>query len=79
MPDQPSTQETGHLGPERRRIPEEVAVRDAEERKQIVKEALQEWLDKKFETFGKWSARALAAAILVALTYFLLWANGWHR
>lgn len=47
--------------------------------KAAIKEALKEWLDEKFATFGKWSAAALAAAALTALVYFILILNGWHR
>lgn len=47
--------------------------------KDAVKQALKEWLDSKFSEFGKWSATAVAAAGLVALVYFILMTNGWHR
>lgn len=50
-----------------------------EELKKIYQEALQEWLDKKFAEFGKWSFYSLVAAGLAALTYFILWMNGWHK
>lgn len=43
------------------------------EQRQIVKEALKEWLDDKFLMFGKWSAASLAAAGLVAIVYFICW------
>lgn len=42
-----------------------------EEQKALLKEALQEWLDAKWSAFGKWSARGIAAAALVALVMFL--------
>lgn len=47
--------------------------------KDALKEALKEWLDEKFATFGKWSAAGIAAAALGALAYFMLSMNGWHR
>ena len=53
--------------------------RTDEEMKKIYQEALQEWLDKKFAEFGKWSFYSLLAAGLFALVYFILWANGWHK
>lgn len=47
--------------------------------KSVIKEALKEWLDEKFEQFGKWTAGAIAAAMLVALLYFVLTYNGWKH
>lgn len=47
--------------------------------KAALKEALKEWLDEKFASFGKWSLTALGAAGLAALVYFILTANGWHK
>lgn len=41
--------------------------------KEIVKEALKEWLDEKFRDFGKWSAAAIAASALAAIVYFIFW------
>ena len=52
---------------------------EKEESKQVVKEALKEWLDGKFADLGKWSMGALAAATLAALAYFILASNGWHK
>lgn len=43
------------------------------ESKEIVKEALKEWLDHKFAAFGKWSLGAIAASALVAIVYFIFW------
>lgn len=47
--------------------------------KQAMKEAIREFLDEKFSQFGKWSMAAFAALAVAALTYFILWANGYHR
>lgn len=47
--------------------------------KDALKEALKEWLDEKFATFGKWSLGAIGAAALGALAWFILTANGWHK
>lgn len=44
-----------------------------EEEKQVVKDALKEWLDDKFLSFGKWSAAAVAASFLAAVVYFIFW------
>lgn len=51
--------------------------------KLAVKEALQEWLDKKWDetcrNFGKWSIMTLGLLAFGAFVYFILWANGWHK
>ncbi len=54
-----------------------------EDRKKFIKEALKEafkeYMDEKIQSFGKWSLRTLAAAIIMALLYFLLTINGWQH
>ena len=50
-----------------------------EEQKKLYKEALKEWLDAQFLMFGKWSAGAIAAAVIAALTYFMLKMSGWVK
>jgi len=45
--------------------------------KQATKEAIREWLDAQFATFGKFSAGALISASLALLIYAILQANGW--
>lgn len=47
--------------------------------KELVKEALKEWLDDKFLAFGKWSAAAIGAAAFTALMYFIFWFDGWKK
>ena len=42
-----------------------------EEQKQVLKEAMQEWLDAKYSEFGKWTLRGVLAAALVMLATFL--------
>lgn len=48
-----------------------------DDKKRVVKEAIQEWLDEQFLTFGKWSVAALAALAFAALVYFSLRQAGW--
>lgn len=43
-----------------------------EEQKEIVKEAIREWLDEKYAQFGKWSLHGVLAAGLGALIYYLV-------
>lgn len=45
--------------------------------KEVVKEALKEWLDEKLLTFGKWSLGSLGAAVLVLIVYMILTTHGW--
>jgi len=49
-----------------------------DEFKQAVKETLTEWVDSKFESFGRWSATGIAAAAFGAMVYFILKMSGWH-
>ena len=50
-----------------------------EKQKEIVKEALKEWLDEKFASMGRWTAGAFGAALFVGLVYLVLSMHGWHR
>ncbi len=47
--------------------------------KQVVKEAIKEWLDTQAIALGKWSFRFIGMAALGALAYFILTTNGWHK
>lgn len=44
---------------------------DRDEQKEIVKEAIREWLDERYSEFGKWTLHGLLAAIIAAMTYYL--------
>lgn len=59
-----------------RRVPQRI---EAEVLKEAYKEAMKEWLDDQFATFGRYSFYALLSAGLTALMYFILTSNGWHR
>jgi hypothetical protein len=43
------------------------------------KEAIDEWLDKKFAQFGKWSITGILAAVCVWVFYGWLNFQGWHK
>lgn len=45
--------------------------------KKAIKEAMTEWLEAKYTTFGKWSMAAIGAAMVGALVYVLLYI-GWR-
>jgi hypothetical protein len=52
---------------------------DDEIKKELIKEAISEWLDKQFATLGKWTLAGLCSAGIAALGYFILTNNGWHK
>lgn len=49
---------------------------DREEQKEIVKDAIREWLDEKYSAFGKWTLHGLLAAALGAIAYYLVTHGG---
>ncbi|QFP93687.1 hypothetical protein [Ralstonia phage P-PSG-11-1] len=52
---------------------------DKDVQKEVLKEALTEWLDKQFASFGKWAMRSVLAAAFSALMYLYLTSQGWHK
>lgn len=52
---------------------------DHDVQKELIKEAISEWLDKQFATLGKWSLAGICSAGLAALAYILLTSQGWHK
>ena len=50
-----------------------------EEARRLVKEAISEWLDSMFATFGKWTLGGLVAAVLSGFVYIALIGAGWHK
>jgi hypothetical protein len=52
---------------------------DPDQRKQIndmIRDAIDAWLDKQFATFGKWSLAGLGSAALAALAYVYFTSHG---
>lgn len=52
---------------------------DNNERKEIIKEAITEWLDKQFALFGKLAFGSLFSIGLAAFLYFVLINSGWKK
>jgi hypothetical protein len=52
---------------------------DKDVQKEILKEAISEWLDKQFAALGRWTLGGICSAGLAALTYWILTNNGWHK
>lgn len=52
---------------------------DKDVQKEAVKEALQEWLDKQFSIFGKWTLSGLLAVAFAGAIYLWLAAHGWAK
>lgn len=50
--------------------------RRSDMQKEIIKEALSEWLDKKFAAFGKWTAAGIMAMAFAVLIYQWLRIHG---
>lgn len=58
-------------------IREVMSEKTSDEQKAIFKEAIQDWLDDKYATFGRWSFNGVLAAAIGALAYFLALKSGW--
>lgn len=50
--------------------------RKVDEQKEVMKEVLQEWLDKQFAVFGKWTAKGLLSMVFFVVMYYWLSAHG---
>ena len=49
---------------------------DKEQQKQIIKEAITEWLDSKYAQAGKWTVHGIIASGLAFLAFFLAMHGG---
>lgn len=58
-------------------MPEELKQNDAF--KAAVKEGIQEWLDKQFAAFGRWTFYGIMSAALGGIVYLALVKMGWAR
>jgi hypothetical protein len=50
-----------------------------QEAKDAFKEAIHEWMDKKYREVGVWTVNAVMVALVVAVCYFILKLNGWSQ
>lgn len=50
-----------------------------EERKEVFKAALSEWLKERFAEFGWFSFKSLAVVAFTVVMYMWLYINGWHK
>ncbi|SHH47088.1 hypothetical protein [Bradyrhizobium erythrophlei] len=51
----------------------------ADETKELIKEAIKEWMDEKVLQFGRWSLMTLACSGIFALVYFIMQMGGFHK
>jgi hypothetical protein len=47
--------------------------------KDVVKQALKEWLDQRYMEVGRWTVSAFFLAVFAGLIYLALVAEGWHK
>lgn len=50
-----------------------------EQVKKAVKEAVKEWLDDVYRSCGRWTLRALFAALVAGMVYMALTFGGWQK
>lgn len=49
------------------------------EQKEVIKQALKEWLNEQFAAFGRWSLFGILSMAFSVLVYFWLAEHGWHK
>jgi hypothetical protein len=52
---------------------------DRDAQKEALKEAIHEWLDEQFATFGRWTFKGLLAAAFAGAVYLALKGQGWTK
>lgn len=54
-----------------------------EEKKTLIKNAMKEWLNERFDEFatkvGKWVIRVVVSALFLSVIYWMLKINGWYK
>lgn len=52
---------------------------DRDEQKQVLKEAIREWLDEQFAAFGRWTFYGMLGAAFCGCVYLALVSQGWRK
>ena len=52
---------------------------DKELMKAAFKEAMGEFMDKRYSEFGRWGAQIIASAVIGGIAWFVLTSTGWNR
>ena len=52
-------------------------VMEKSEAKEAVKEAITEWMNEKFLTFGKWSMMGIFSMAFAVIVYVFMFTTGW--
>lgn len=52
---------------------------DKETQKEALKEAIHEWMNEQFATFGRWTFYGLLAAAFAGCVYLALKGQGWNK
>lgn len=53
--------------------------RDSAREKEVMKEAIREWMDDAFAEFGKWTMKGILAMAFAGAIYLALKGQGWTR
>lgn len=53
--------------------------REPSREKEVMKEAIREWLDDAFAEFGKWTLKGILAAAFAGAVFLALKGQGWTR
>lgn len=52
---------------------------DRDAQKQVLKEAIREWMDEQFAIVGRWTFYGLLAAAFAGCVYLALKGQGWNK
>lgn len=52
---------------------------DQQQQKEVIKQAIREWLDDAFADFGRWTIKGILAAAFCGAVYLAMINAGWHK